>query len=107
MGFFFGRKEKGGSGAIPRNATFRLTPGGRGEVHRHWFWVVLASAILLPLGLLSGCSPADAWTDDTYIQDLFVWNGVSWDQITTNGGIDTLQTVTANGATTNVASSFH
>ncbi len=64
--------------------------------------LVFASLLLLPVATavgVIGCTPTDPITDDIYIQDLFVWDGAAWNQITTNGGgglaLDDLTDVTA------------
>ncbi len=42
--------------------------------------------VLVVLLITSGCTAADPMTEDVYLQDLFVWDGAAWNQITTNGG---------------------
>lgn len=51
----------------------------------------IASIIMLAISIVAGlvfasCSAADPFEESTYFRTLYVWNGVAWNQITTNGG---------------------
>jgi len=56
-------------------------------VKRHKIISLLLTALLLiaTIPILS-CTATDPLVGDTYIETLYVWDGVGWNQITTNGG---------------------
>lgn len=48
--------------------------------------LLLLLAIILFVPILNSCTINDPLTEDMYIQNLHVWDGIVWNQITQNGG---------------------